>query len=261
VVLVVEDNADMARYIHTVLGDRYAVLHAADGVEGFEMAELHVPDLIVTDVMMPRKDGYALTADIRAAVATSHIPVIMLTARAADRDRIEGIRTGADAYLAKPFNEEELVVRIEKLLESRARLMEVYSGALLAGSAVGENGTAGAEVEQNLAFLSNLSTTVTEHIADQDYFPDGLAADICLSRSQLNRKLKAMTGHTVSSFVMLTRMNRAEQMLSAGGMNISEVAMACGFDNMSYFTRSFRETFGYTPSQYLKKSYISNPFK
>jgi DNA-binding response OmpR family regulator len=252
VVLVVEDNRDVANYIATVLGGEYAMLYAADGAEGFEMAERHVPDLVITDVMMPRKDGYELTADIRASVATSHIPVVMLTARAADRDRIEGIRTGADAYLVKPFNEQELTVRVEKLLENRARLQRIYSGALPGGTVAVEEDSA--EADRNIAFLNRLSATVTAHLDDEAYFPDGLAADMCLSVSQLYRKMKAITDGTVSSFVMGVRLRRARQLLSDGDKNIAEVAFACGFSDTSYFTRTFKSAFGCTPSQYLKNT-------
>jgi signal transduction histidine kinase/CheY-like chemotaxis protein/AraC-like DNA-binding protein/Tfp pilus assembly protein PilF len=253
VILVVEDNRDVAAYISGVLGDRFVMHYAANGVEGFEMAERYVPDLIITDVMMPEKDGYELTADIRASVAVSHIPIVMLTAKATDGDRIEGIRTGADAYLVKPFNEQELTVRIEKLLESRARLMEVYSGALLAGGF--ENTATGAAegiADHDRDFTARLSITISGHLDDDAYFPDGLARDMCLSTSQLNRKLKAITGKTVSSFVMRMRMNRAKLLLSKGGQSVKEVAYACGFSDLGYFSRSFRKEFGRTPSEYMK---------
>jgi CheY-like chemotaxis protein len=119
-ILVVEDNRDMAKYIATVLGGRYTVLNAANGVEGLSLAEQYVPDLVITDVMMPEKDGYSLTADLRASVATSHIPVVMLTARATLEDKLEGLGVGADAYLPKPFDERELLATITQLLDSRA---------------------------------------------------------------------------------------------------------------------------------------------
>jgi signal transduction histidine kinase/AraC-like DNA-binding protein/ActR/RegA family two-component response regulator len=253
VVLIVEDNRDVAHYISTVLGGEYSLLYAANGVEGLAMAERHVPDLIITDVMMPEKDGYELTADLRASLATSHIPVIMLTAKATDGDRIEGIRTGADAYLTKPFNEEELVVRIEKLLESRAKLMEVYSGALLAGGFenTATGGTDGI-ADQDKDFTARLSVAIAGHLDDDTYFPEKLSRDMCLSTSQLNRKLKAMTGDTVSSFVMGIRLNKAKLLLSEGGRSIKEVAFACGFGDLGYFSRSFKKAFGCTPSQFAK---------
>jgi YesN/AraC family two-component response regulator len=253
VVLVVEDNRDVANYIATVLGERYAVLHAADGAEGFEMAERHVPDLIITDVMMPEKEGYELTADLRASLATSHIPVIMLTAKATDDDRIEGIRTGADAYLVKPFNEQELTVRIEKLLENRARLQRIYSGALPDGN-FGSAGAAGAEgvAEHDRDFIARMLVVINSHLDDEAWSPDGLADEMCLSRSQLYRKVKAMTGDTVFSFVTKVRLERARLLLSEGGPSIKEVAYACGFSDMSYFARSFKSAFGRTPSQFAK---------
>jgi DNA-binding response OmpR family regulator len=249
----VEDNRDVANYISTVLGDKYAMLHAADGAEGLEMAERHVPDLIITDVMMPRRDGYELTADIRASVAASHIPVIMLTARAADRDRIEGIRTGADAYLTKPFNEQELTVRIEKLLENRARLQRIYSGALPDGNfgGAGADGTDGI-ADHDREFISRMLMVINSHIDDEAWSPDGLAVEMNLSRSQLYRKVKAMTGDTVFSFVTEVRLERAKLLLSKGGQSIKEIALSCGFSDMSYFARTFKSAFGRTPSQFVK---------
>ncbi|MDH6313126.1 two-component system sensor histidine kinase ChiS [Parabacteroides sp. PFB2-10] len=244
-ILIVEDNKDVAHYMHTILAQRYTLIHASNGNEGLLMAEQHIPDLIITDVMMPEKDGYAFTADLRASIAVAHIPVIMVTAKGTTEDKLDGLRVGADAYLAKPFDERELLVRIKQLLDSRAMLMKTYANALF------QAGTA-SHTDPNMAFITKLSSVVNSHLNDADYFPTGLAQDMCLSESQLGRKLKAMTGHTITSFVMQARLNKAKLLLSKRDRSIKEVAFDCGFSDLSYFSRSFRKAFGYTPSQFIK---------
>jgi AraC-like DNA-binding protein len=179
----------------------------------------------------------------------SHVPVIMLTAKATDDDRIEGFKTRADAYLTKPFNEEELQVRIEQLLESRAKLQKIYSQMMLSDAA----GEATNGVDQGDLFLTKLQMAINLHLDDNSDISTILAEEMCLSKSQLYRKLKAISGGTVSSLVMQTRLNRAKLMLEKA-VSIKEVAFACGFDNPSYFARCFKEQFGVSPSQFLSTS-------
>lgn len=246
-ILIVEDNRDVAHYMSTVLSPKYTLLHAENGSEGLLMAEQYVPDLIITDVMMPKKDGYEFTVDLRASLAVSHIPVIMVTAKGSTEDKIEGLKVGADAYLPKPFDERELLARVKQLLDSRTMLMKIYSNALFQPG----NGS-NTDPDHNMAFITKLSVAVNNHLDDSEYFPMGLAQDMCLSESQLGRKLKAMTGHTITSFLMQARLNKAKQILSKRDRSIKEVALACGFSDLSYFSRSFRKAFGYTPSQFIK---------
>lgn len=246
-ILIVEDNKDLSHYISSILSRQYRVIHASNGEEGLLVAEEHIPDLIITDVMMPKKDGYAFTSELRNSVAISHIPVIMVTARVTTEDKLEGLKSGADAYIAKPFDERELLARIRQLLKSRMLLMETYRVALLYSDKSNI-----AETNSNMAFISKLSVIVNKHLDDQEYFPDGLTAEMHLSEAQLNRKLKAMTGHTITSFVMRARLNHAKQLLAKRNMNITEVALSSGFSDLSYFSRSFKKVFGYTPSQFIK---------
>lgn len=246
-ILVIEDNKDVIHYISTILSDQYMVIHASNGNEGLLMAEQHIPDLIITDVMMPEKDGYRFTADLRNSLAISHIPVIIITAKGSTEEKLQGLKSGADAFLTKPFDEQELKVRIQQLLKSRTMLMETYTAAFLQ-----ESKNTVVDSDHNMTFITKLSIEVNNHLDDPQYFPDGLSSDMCLSESQLNRKLKAMTGHTISSFVMRARLNKAKQLLSKRQMNITEVALTCGFSDLSYFSRSFKKVFGYTPSEFMK---------
>ena len=250
-ILIVEDNKDVAHYVSTVLAGKYSLLYATNGYEGLHLAEQHTPDLIITDVMMPEKDGYAFTTELRGSVAVSHIPVVMLTAKDTTEDKLEGLKAGVDVYLPKPFDERELLAHIRQLLRSRSMLMETYSSILLQdGMQGGRSEAVGSD--HNMAFISKLANMVVAHLDDASYFPEGLSRDMCLSESQLGRKLKAMTGHTITSYVMRARLNRAKQLLSRRDRSIKEVALACGFSDLSYFSRSFRKVFGYTPSQFMK---------
>ncbi len=247
-VLIVEDNRDVAHYMSTILDGKYNILHASNGSEGLRIAEKHIPDLIISDVMMPEKDGYAFTAELRANLAVSHIPVIMITAKGTTEDKLEGLKAGADAYLPKPFDERELLVRIGQLLDSRTMLMKRYSDAMLGGEQgeqVNDNNDNSADPQ--MVFIARLSIAINNHLDDEDYFPDGLAAEMCLSVSQLYRKLKTMTGHTVSSFVMRTRLIKARQMLSKGDVSVKDAAFSCGFSNQSkdHMMRTVRQFLGF----------------
>ncbi len=251
VILVVEDNRDMAHYTRSVLEERYTVLFAANGVEGLAMAEKHIPDLIITDVMMPGRDGYALTTDIRASVAVSHVPIIMVTAKDTTDDKLEGLGAGADLYLHKPFDTRELLAYIKQLLESRVRLREKHIQSFLDASDTPGRVPESEKLDE--VFMTKLNIAIHLHLDDDSYFPDGLAGEMCLSVSQLYRKIKAMSGDTVSSLVMRARLARARMMLSTGRENIKEVAGACGFDDSSFFARCFKNEYGENPSELLKK--------
>jgi signal transduction histidine kinase/CheY-like chemotaxis protein len=244
-ILVVEDSQDVSHYISTILSPHYHLFFASDGQEGLEVAEKQIPDLIITDIMMPVKNGYDFCSDLRKSLAISHIPIIMITARDTMDDKLKGLESGADVYLTKPFDEQELLIRVKKLLENRAKLILKYSVSLWQEKTKPEN-------DVNLDFLLKVSKAIDKKIDNPDYFPAGLASDICLSESQLNRKLKALSGHTISSFVLQCRMNKAKILLANGNNNISEIANNCGFSDLSYFSRSFKKVVGMTPSEYMR---------
>lgn len=246
-ILIVEDNPDISFYISTLLKGKYHLNYASDGKEGIEKAKNCMPDLILTDLMMPGMDGYTLCHEIRQSEILSHIPIIIITAKSSDADRIRGLEEGADAYLIKPFNAEELLVRIEKLLEQRRQLRDKFSKALQEGTVP--------NVELSLKdrdFLNRLTSIVHSRLADKDLNADFIADKMCMSRTQLNRKIRAITDYTATTYILRIRMEKAGRLLSSTEQPIGDIAMACGFEDTSYFTRVFKQMFNVTPSQYRK---------
>ncbi len=243
-VLLIEDNADVRHYLNQCLRDRYRVMEARDGQEGIEQALEQVPDLIVSDVMMPRKDGFAVCDALKNDERTSHIPIVLLTARAAVEDRIAGLRRGADAYLAKPFHQEELLVTLSNLLELRKKLQAKWGALLLAPASAGSSAP-----EPEDAFLLKVKTIIEEQMADYGFDVDTLSRTIAMSQSQLLRKVTALTGKSTAALIRAVRLERARTLLLAGGKNITEVAFEVGFDDPKYFSRVFAEEFGVPPSK------------
>ncbi|MEM6803286.1 MAG: response regulator, partial [Bacteroidota bacterium] len=247
-VLLVEDNADMRNYLKEQLEPFFSILLAKDGVEGLEMAQEHIPDLIVSDWMMPHMPGTRLLEEIRKDLRSSHIPLIMLTAKSDQQDLMEGIEKGADAYLSKPFEISELKLRITKLIERQKILQKAYS-KIADKSSVKIHPQEISSREE--LFLQKLIEIIEAHLDDEDFSIPQLGKEVGMSRSQLHRKVKALTDKSPSAFVRSIRMKHAHQLLEQKGGNISEVAFQVGIPNLSYFSRSFRDEFGYPPSDLL----------
>lgn len=246
-VLIVEDNTDISYYIGGVLKDNYHLIYACDGVEGFEKANEILPDLIITDLMMPEKDGKQLCREIRQSDILNHIPIIIITAKCNEKDRVELLDAGADAYLYKPFNTDELHVRVIRLLEQRRLLREKYSRALHEGGEL--------PVDLSIAdknFLNRLNDVVYAMMKNANLSSEMVADKMCISLSQLNRKIKAITGFSSSGYILQMRLDKAKRMLTSTDIPIGDIAMKCGFPEMSYFSRIFKQTFQQTPSQYRK---------
>jgi signal transduction histidine kinase/CheY-like chemotaxis protein/ligand-binding sensor domain-containing protein len=240
--LIVEDNPEMRAYIRRCLGeDRYRITEAADGQQGIEKAQGLIPDLIISDVMMPKQDGFAVTRAIRRNVRTSHIPLVLLTAKTTLESRLTGLQRGADAYLTKPFSPRELVLRTEKLIEIRRLLQQRYQS----GSPPAEADTYG----QEDAFISTLHNYVLAHIDETDLSGDRIGQHFGMSRIHLYRKLKALTDQSITEFVKAVRLQKAYELLQQGQGNVSEVAYQTGFSSLSHFSRSFKQAYGITPSQ------------
>lgn len=237
--LIVEDNPDVQEYLIACLEDHYQLSIAGNGRIGIEMAIEQVPDLIVSDVMMPEKDGFELTETLKKDERTDHIPIVLLTARADVDSRISGLERGADAYLAKPFDKRELLVRLEKLLELRQRLQTHY-----ARFAPDKDGAT--EIED--PFLLKFYALVEKELSNPDLDMNKLCRSLGMSRSQVFRKLKALTGKSASLFIRSIRLEKGRQLLASGELTISEVAYEVGFTSLSYFSRAFQEAFGIPPS-------------
>ena len=242
-VLVIDDNTDIRQYERTLLQDEYVVLEAADGKEGLAVALKEVPDLVICDVMMPVMDGLELTERLKTNTATSHIPVIMLTAKNLEEHRAEGYEHGADSYITKPFHSKVLLARIENLLRQRQLLKNLYQGSKEAEKEISE-----AHLEdRDKQFLKQLQAIIQKNLSDSEFGVEDMGQQIGLSRVQLYRKVKAMTGSSVVDLLRKARLAKARRLLETRSMSVSEVAYEVGFSAPSYFTKCFKEEYGMLP--------------
>lgn len=243
--LIVEDNADMRHYIGSTLQKQYQIREAENGKEGVRLARELLPDLILSDVMMPQMDGYQLCEKIKTNELTSHIPVILLTAKADRKSKLTGLETGADEYLAKPFDAEELLLIVRNRIEERRKMQEHFSRQIkLEPIAI----TITAVDEQ---FLQKVLQIIEAHMADTAFGVEALGSALSMSRMQLFRKMKALTDHAPGDFIRLMRLKRAAELLRQGAGNIAEVAFQTGFQDPSYFTKCFQKQFNQTPSEFV----------
>ena len=248
-VLIVEDNQDIAYYIGMHLQRQSRLLYAHDADEAFTKAIETMPDMIITDIMMPGpKNGIDLCRLIRQNELLSHIPIIIITAKTSEADRVEGFKAGADAYLVKPFNSDELMVRFKKLMERQRVMREKFAGI--------DGGDSDKKIPMTAAnrqFMNHLVDTVYRLMAQGSVDMESVASEMAVSRTQLNRKIMAITGQNSSTYIMRLRLARAKRLLKADvTMPIGDVAQRCGFDDVAYFSRIFKQTFSMTPSQYRK---------
>ena len=245
-VLIVEDSVDVAQYIMTCLKDDYRLQHANNGQKGIEYAIEEVPDIILSDVMMPIKDGFELCQTLKTDQRTSHIPIILLTARADEESRLKGLETGADAYLSKPFNEKELGVRMKKLHELRSKLLSRYAS----GDKDLPEPSSDNKFFLEDKFVKEVVDYIDDNIEDDTLGITELCTALAMSRTQLHNKIKSLTGRSTSHFIRGIRLKRAKSLLVDSSLNISEVAYAVGFSNPQYFSRSFSKEFGGPPSEF-----------
>ena len=244
-VLVIDDNNDIRQYEHTLLQDAYIVLEAADGKEGLEIAKKEVPDLVICDVMMPVMDGLEFTEQLKTNTATSHIPVIMLTAKNLEEHRAEGYEHGADSYITKPFHSKVLLARIENLLKQRKLLKHLYQGSKEAEQEIAESHLE----DRDKQFLKQLHAIIQKNLSDSEFGVEDIGKQIGLSRVQLYRKVKAMTGSSVVDLLRKARLAKAKRLLESRSMSVSEVAYDVGFSAPSYFTKCFKDEYGMLPGE------------
>ena len=242
-VLVIDDNTDIRQYERTLLQDEYVVLEAADGKEGLAVALKEVPDLVICDVMMPVMDGLELTERLKTNTATSHIPVIMLTAKNLEEHRAEGYEHGADSYITKPFHSKVLLARIENLLRQRQLLKHLYQGTKETEKEISES----LLEDRDKQFLKQLQAIIQKNLSDSEFGVEDMGQQIGLSRVQLYRKVKAMTGSSVVDLLRKARLAKARRLLETRSMSVSEVAYEVGFSAPSYFTKCFKEEYGMLP--------------
>lgn len=244
VILVIDDNPDMVSFVTALLQDKYSVLTTTDSAEGLKTATELLPDLIISDIMMPGMDGLELVRKVKSSVMSSHIPMILLTAKSLEEQRAEGYESGADSYITKPFRPEVLLSRIDNLLQSREILRKSFEDGMLGvdKSASREDG-----------FMTQLRNYVSENLSNSSLGVDDICFALGTSRTQLYRKVKSLTGLSTNEYIRIFRLKRAKQLLNSGNMNVSQTGYEVGFNSTSYFVKCFKDYFGETPNDYLSR--------
>jgi len=246
-ILVVEDNDDIREYLNTGLSPLYNITTACNGKEGLDTARQTIPDLVITDITMPVMDGIEMSRTLKTDIETCHIPIIMLTAKSSEEQRIEGLETGADSYIPKPFNPKHLLVRIEKLLELRKTLREKF------GNDIGFEAEQTAITVPDRDLLKKVTSVIKKRISDSSLSVETLAEEVGISRGHLQRKLKSLTGQNPNEFIRIIRLKQAAEILSEKDVSIAEVSEMVGFNSQSYFSTAFTKQFNISPSQYVEK--------
>ena len=245
-ILVVEDNLDLQKFLYNEMSDTYNVMLAQNGEEGLLILKQNLPDLVISDIMMPEMDGLEFCKRIKEDELTSHIPVILLTAKSGEESQISGFESGADDYITKPFNPEVLKLKVRNILEARKQMAEKFSKA---ANYIPENIKI-TQIDQG--FLEKFVKLVEDNIDDTELSGDVLACELGMSKGNLYKKLKTLSGMTVNIFVRTIRLKVAANLLKQGNYNISEVAYSVGFNNPKYFSTCFSEMYSVSPKEYMK---------
>ncbi|WKX75066.1 ATP-binding protein [Zobellia laminariae] len=245
-VLIIEDNKDVAYYLKQCLKDQYKTMHAINGIEGLEMAFEHIPDIIISDVMMPGKDGYEVCSMLKEDQRTDHIPIVLLTAKVTTKDRVIGLTHGADAYLTKPFVKEELFARLEQLLFLRKKLINKFQLGQVSKIMAKQ------PINAETKFITKVIQLIHEDLDNSTFGVSELSTKLGLSESQVYRKLKAISGKSTAVFIRTIRLESAREQLQTTDKTVSEVAYAVGFNDPSWFSRAFKEEYGFAPSSIFK---------
>lgn len=252
-VLVAEDNPEICDFLYDILSDEYNVIAAHDGLEAMENLKIAVPDVVISDVVMPQKDGYTLCGEIKGSAEYSHLPVILLTAKKDKDSTIKGLGTGADAYIGKPFDPDYLKATVRSLIENRRRIQQRVLN-LTQESMKDEKLVRQASLnEQEVKFLATVHDVIEQHFDDEQFSVEAMSKEIGFSYSKLYAKIKALTGQTPQEFISTYKMNKAMELLKSGKYNVSEVADMVGSSSPFNFSRDFKKHFGVTPSSVMKK--------
>lgn len=247
ILLIVDDNIDIRTYITSIFKSHYTILQAENGQKGIDIAIQQVPDIIISDIMMPIKNGIELCNTLKVDERTSHIPIILLTAKAGEENEIEGIKTGADDYITKPFNNKLLTLKVEKLLENIKKLQERFSQEVfLKSTEISISST-------DELFLNRLQDILDAKLVESTFNTEVFCKSISMSRMQLHRKLKALFNMTTSEFIRSQRLKLAADLLKNSDVTVSQVGYSVGFNDPAYFSKRFKETYNYTPTQYAKR--------
>ena len=244
-VLIIDDNADIRLYVHGLLHADYAVIEAADGSEGIRKAMKYVPDLIISDVMMPGIDGVECCRRLKSELQTCHIPVILLTACSLDEQRIQGYDGGADSYISKPFSSQLLLARVRNLIDSHRRLKQFFGD----GQALAKEDVCDMDKE----FVEKFKALIDEKMGDSGLNVEDLGKDMGLSRVQLYRKIKSLTNYSPNELLRIARLKKAASLLASSDMTVSEIGYEVGFSSPSYFAKCYKELFGESPTDLLKR--------
>jgi YesN/AraC family two-component response regulator len=243
---VVEDNHEVRAYIKSLFNTTYSIVEAMNGEEGLALAMEEMPSLIISDVMMPVMDGIKLCSQLKSNVKTSHIPVILLTARTSLIFKVEGLQTGADDYMTKPFNPNVLKLKVRNLIQSREALKRMFQDHVLLDIEPSKVTVTSADE----LFVKRALDGVERNMSNSDYGVDDLGRDVGMSRTQLYRKLKALTGQSANEFIRTLRLKRAAQLIETNQFTIAEITHQVGFTDLQYFRDCFKKLFGVIPSEY-----------
>lgn len=241
--LIVEDNAEVVEYLVSALEDQYAIELASNGREGLQKSREIIPDIILSDLMMPVMDGFEMIKNLKENIETDHIPIVIITALGDTGSIMEGLKKGADHYIIKPFNEKELLIRLKNLLLSRLKMQHrigILPSVQHQGSVL---------YRRKLQFFSKINTIINEHLDSEDFGVDDIGSGLNMSKSQLYRKFSALTEQPIGKYVKSYRLHKAKEIMESKGKNVSEAAQDTGFKNLSHFSTSFKEEFGYPPSE------------
>jgi DNA-binding response OmpR family regulator/nitrogen-specific signal transduction histidine kinase len=249
-ILLVEDNKDIAIFIRSIFpNNKYNIVYCSNGEDAYKLVESTVPDIIITDIIMPKKNGIELIKDIKTSSLLNHIPIIIISAKNRNEDIYEGLKVGADTYLAKPFQPEELKIRVNNLLASHNLLIEKYRRTVLKED---KNSDIRDEVSANAEFLRLATDLIYREMKNPDFTPTMLSEELAISMSQLNKKLNAITGYPTSTYILQVKLSNAKKLLSNESKTIGEIAAECGIYDVNYFSRVFKRHTGFTPTQFRR---------